>query len=223
MSVLVAADEMTQTSKNWGLWPTLYVKLINGLKRFLGLHLYGVHAGPHGAGGEMPTLPPDFDLHILAPHEIWGHVNRPGLDFREPSVAAALARGDVCVGAFNRGQLVAYTWRALRGPVPHTGGWEVTWNPGLVYRYKALTLPEYRGLHINEALGKTVDGYLAAQGHSMGVAFVETHNLSSMRTLVRKGRRLIGYAGYVQRFGLFVPFRMPGCGQLGFAFRRAGH
>lgn len=218
---LCDTNEMTERAPSWGFWPTVYVRLMNAMKRVFGLHLYGVYAGPHGAG-EMPALSPELELHILNSREIWNHVNKPGLDFREASISAALARGDLCVGAFKGKELIAYSWRTLQGPVPHTGGWEVTWKPGLVYRYKALTLPEYRGLHINEALAKTLDGYLANQGHTMGLAFVETHNLSSIRTVARKGRQRIGYAGYVERFGMYVPFRTWGCRRVGFAFRRAG-
>jgi GNAT superfamily N-acetyltransferase len=145
----------------------------------------------------------------------------PDLDFREPAVDAALARGDMCIGAFSGDRLVAYTWRALRGPVPHTGGWEVVWNPGLVYRYKAFTLPEYRGLHIHDVLSKTIDRHLLDQGHSIGLSFVETHNFSSIQTLTRKVRQRVGYAGYIQRFGLNLSFRTAGSRQFGFTFRRA--
>ena len=102
---------------------------------------------------------------------------------------AALARGDVCVAAFEANQLVSYNWRAVRGPVRHTANWEVIWDPGLVYRYKALTMPDYRGLHINETLAKTINRHLAKQGYLMGLSFVECTNLSSMRTLQRKGGR----------------------------------
>jgi hypothetical protein len=162
-----------------------------------------------------------IDVRMLTPTDIRDYVGRDGLDFRRESVEAALARGDVCVGAFAGDQLVSYSWRATRGPVRHTPEWDVTWNPGLVYRYKALTLPNYRGLHLNEALAKTVDRHLAKQGHLVGVSFVEVVNLSSMRTLRRKGRRRVGYAGYFQRFGLFIPFRTTGCRAYGFAFRRS--
>lgn len=191
------------------------------MKRAFGLHLYAVQASPSDSGGEMPRLPPEIDVRILAPAIIRDHVGRDGLDFRRESVEAALARGDVCVGAFAGEQLVSYSWRATRGPVPHTPEWDVVWNPGLVYRYKALTLPNYRGLHINEALAKTIDRHLAKQGHLVGVSFVEVVNLPSMRTLARKGRRRVGYAGYFQRFGLHIPFRTTGCRAYGFAFRHS--
>jgi hypothetical protein len=76
-------------------------------------------------------------------------------------------------------------------------------------------------LHINGALAKTVDRHLANQGHLVGVSFVEVVNLSSMRTLARKGRRRVGYAPYFQRFGLHIPFRTTGCRAYGFVFRHS--
>lgn len=166
----------------------------------------------------MPQLPPEVEIRLLDATEIRSYVDRAGLDLRSDSVDAALARGDVCVGAFVAHQLVSYSWRVFRGPVPHNADWGVIWNPGLVYRYKALTLPEYRGLRINEALAKTVDRHLAKQGHEVGLSFVEMTNVSWMRTLTRKGRRRIGFAGYLQRFGLYIPFRTAGCGSYGFRF-----
>ena len=211
---------MTERSQSWGFWRALYAKVMNGLKRVFGLHLFTVQIGHH-QGGVTPPLPPGLEMHILTPAEIRSHVNVPHLDFRDASVNQALARGDLCIGAFKNDQLVAYTWRALKGPVPHTGGWEVIWNPGLVYRYKAYTSPDYRGLHIHDVLSKVIDQHLGELGHTKGLSFVETHNFSSIRTLTRKVRRHIGYAGYVGRFGWFVPFRTAGCRQVGFAFRRS--
>jgi hypothetical protein len=193
---------------------------MNGMKRVFGLHVFTVQIGHHQAGETLP-LPLGLEMHILSPEEVRNHVNAPHLDFRVTSVNQAIARGDVCIGAFKGDELVAYTWRALRGPVPHTSGWEVIWNPGLMYRYKAWTSPTYRGFHIHDVLSKAIDQHLGELGHTKGLSFVETHNFSSLRTLARKTRRHIGYAGYIQRFGFFVPFRTPGCRQVGFAFRRA--
>src|SRR5262249_34763528 len=145
---------------HWGLRKTIYAKVMNALKRIVGLHVFSVHTGHYEADDEIPALPLDLEVHLLTAPEIRSRVGVRHLDFRELAVTAPLARGDLCIGAFSGDKLVAYTWRALRGPVPHTGGWEVVWNPGLVYRYKAFTLPDYRGLHIHEVLSKTIDRYL---------------------------------------------------------------
>jgi len=196
----------------------LFIKLMNGMRRVFGLYVCAVQTGSSDSAGEMPQLPPEVEIRLLGAPEIRRYVDGAGLDLRGDSVDAALARGDVCAGAFVARQLVSYTWRALRGPVPHNADWEVLWNPGLVYRYKALTLPEYRGFRINEAVAKTVDRHLAKEGHDVGLSFVEMTNVSSMRTLTRKGRRRIGYAGYLQRFGLYIPFRTAGCRRYGFRF-----
>ena len=152
-------SKMTEHSHRWGFWPALHAKVMNGLKRTLGLHLFTVQIGHH-QDSETLLLPPGLEMHILTPAEVRSHVNVPHLDFREASVNQALARGDVCIGAFEDNELVAYTWRALRGPVPHTGGWEVIWDPGLMYRYKAYTSPAYRGLHIHDVLSKAIDQHL---------------------------------------------------------------
>ena len=167
------------------------------------------------------SFPRALRFGILTPAEIRHHVNSPRLDFRESFVNAALARGDVTIGAFKDDQLVGYSWRALRGPVPHSAGWEVIWNPGLVYRYKAFTLQEYRGLHINEALDKLVDRHLGEHGHPMGLSFVDITNLPSLRSLARKGRQRIGYAGHFEWRTQRFAFRTPGCRAVGFEFRDA--
>jgi GNAT superfamily N-acetyltransferase len=219
---LLGTADATDRLFRLGVCATLYAKVMNGLKRIFGLHLFSVYTGHHEIGGEVGTLPEGLEMHILTPTEVRRHVDEPRLDFRDASVTQALARGDVCIGAFEGDQLVAFTWRALKGPVPHTPLWDVVWNPGLVYRYKAYTLPEYRGLHIHEVLSKEIDRYLGEQGHTVGLSFIETHNFSSIRTLARKVRRRIGYAGYIQKSRLCFSFRTAGCRRLGFAFRRVG-
>jgi hypothetical protein len=204
--------------QRWGLGAVLYLKLMNGLKRSLGFHLYAIQVGSHDAGSS-PALPVGVALRVLTSREINDRIGEAGLDIRSAFVGNALARGDLCVGAFEGDRLVAYSWRALSGPVRHRDGWEVTWRSGLVYRYKSLTLPEYRGLHLDAALSKYIDRYLAQRGYPMGLSFVETINLSSLRSVARKGRRCMGYAGYFDRFGCHIPFWTPGCRTVGFAFQ----
>lgn len=201
-------------------WRTaMYVKFINALRRMIGLHLHSVQVGPIEPNAAVPAVP-GIDARVLTDAEILAQVGLPQLDFRPAFVTAALARGDVCVGGFEGARLVAYSWRAVTGPVRHDEVWEVTWKPGLVYRYKAFTMPEYRGMHINRLLDATIDRHLAQRGFSTGISFVETTNLSSLRALTRKKRRSVGQAGYFQRFGLHVSFRTPGCRAVGFAFQR---
>lgn len=140
-----------------------------------------------------------------------------GMDLDPEAFRRAIDRGDICVGAFDGDRLVAYTWRAFQ-TAPHNNGLWVQFRPPFRYGYKALTLPAYRGLHLQEAMAPLLDEMSIRRGYTHAISFIETHNHPSLRMSLRSGNRIVGLIGYVRVFGRYFPFRSRGAANLGFGF-----
>jgi hypothetical protein len=144
----------------------------------------------------------------------------PVLDLPPGPTLAALERGDLCVAAFANDKLVAYTWRAFK-VTPHGRDIIVTFDPPCRYAYKSLTLPAYRGLHLQSAMSRLTDALCISRGYTLGISFIETHNYASIASSRRTGNRHIGYIGYLRVFDRVIPFRTPGAARYGFGFAPA--
>ena len=157
------------------------------------------------------TLGERFDLHTPSREELDRAYAHFGKNLMRDSVEQALARGDVCMAAFDRdsdNRMVGFSWGA-RKTAPHGDGLWVEVEYPYLYGYKAYVDPEYRGLGINVALIVERDKTIAQEGYRSSVGFVETHNYASVHSNVRMGSQPAGYAGYIKLFGRAFPFRSP--------------
>ncbi len=134
-------------------------------------------------------------------------------------IDAALARGDFCVAAFDGDRMIAFGWVAF-ARAPNVPGLAVVVAPPYRYGYKIFTHPDYRGQRIINAVQRVRDRLSLAQGRTMGVAFVESHNFAYIRAERRIGSELVGFAGYLHLFGRYWPFRSPGVLRHNFRFTR---
>ena len=132
-------------------------------------------------------------------------------------VDAAVARGDVCFGAFHGSKMIAYTWASF-AVAPHGDGLWVTVATTYEYAYKSFTHPDFRGRGIIGQVSRLRDNHSVEQGCRWTVGFVETHNYGSYRANRRLGSRTVGYAGYLKVLGHAFPFRTPGAVRHGFRF-----
>jgi GNAT superfamily N-acetyltransferase len=136
-------------------------------------------------------------------------------DFVEP----ALARGDICLAAFDGEALIAYVWRSFSA-APHADGLWVQVDMPYWYTYKAYTHPDYRGRRLSGLLTLFGDAVCRDRGYRRGVGFIETHNYPSIRANERLGSLTVGYAGYLKFGGRAYPFRTPGVKPHTFRFFR---
>ena len=134
-------------------------------------------------------------------------------------VEGALARGDIAFGAFDRGRLVCYTWRAL-GATPDVEDVWVTFGAPYHYGYKAFTRPSHRGRRLLVAVSFFSDSYLLERGHAKRLTFTGICNFASLASQKAAGSRKIGIAGYIRLFGVFIPYRTSAVKAVGFAFVR---
>jgi hypothetical protein len=139
--------------------------------------------------------------------------------FQPDFVAAAAARGDRCVGAFDGDRVVSYFWMSFTTAPVGAGLW-VRIRPPFRYGYKSFTDPGYRGRKLLDSVALPGDEHCRAQGYTHNISYIETHNMASVTSSLRRGTVFVGYAGWLNVFGRAWPFRSPGARRHGFSFYR---
>ena len=168
--------------------------------------------------GAQEYLPhPEYDVRVANHEELLAAARAMPFVLNEAQIESALANGDLCFAAFDKDQMVAFTWRCYSRTLHEPEIWATTEKP-FRYGYKAYTLPEYRGQHILNP--QFTDHICQSKGYEYATGFIETHNYSSIKSAKRHGNRVVGYAGYLTIFGRVIPFRSPGAKRFGFAFVR---
>lgn len=188
------------------------------LGRRAGLHVLRVYARPLGAAPRGAA--PGLELRALGAAELVAHARDPELDLREAMVREAAARGDVCLGALERGALVGYVWFAY-ARAPHVAGIWVQVPGAAVYRYKSFVRPAYRGRGIAPALYGAADALVGRPGRELVVDCVHVHNFASIAATLKSGSRPLGALAYWQAGRRFAAFHSSAVRRLGLRFYRA--
>jgi hypothetical protein len=157
-------------------------------------------------------------LRMATLDELLRAAREPELGLNAHDVRIALQRGELCVAAFDGERMIGYVWRALMPTrwAPHV--WVEFSKP---YRYgrKGMTLADYRGRHIANALSLFMDRYCLDQGYLHIISMIETHNFSSIEATKYRPRTFVGFAGYLTWRGRHYPFRTPGVRRHNFRLR----
>lgn len=203
--------------RRWGWTRALYAALMRRLRRWL--VLCRIHSRPMQ---DRPTFledDPALPVRLLSRQDLLRAVEQMPAQLDRGFVEAALARGDVCAGAYDGDRLVSFVWRSF-SMAPHEPGLWVEVQKPFRYGYKAYTHPDYRGRHLVSRIAVHTDRLCLERGFTHAVGFIETHNYSSITADLRHGNVLVGYAGYLHLFGRWLPFRTPGARRHGFRFIR---
>jgi ribosomal protein S18 acetylase RimI-like enzyme len=195
---------------------TLHRVVMRQLARRGGVHLYEVFQRRLDGAAPLP-FPPGYEPVALSQAEVLAACAGTELRLSEPSVRAAYAAGGVCVGVRHAGALVGYVWFALQAAPDVAGVW-VKVPPSVVYRYKALVLPEHRGKGIAPALYRFADHLFEGMGREAVVNCIATHNFASAAASLRSGAKTLGYAGYWRSSKGFFSFHSPAVRALGLRF-----
>src|SRR5262245_47582106 len=123
----------------------MIARILRGVGRRLGIYLYVVKARPLRTQSPVPRR--DIEFRELSMAECLRASSDPALDLSAEVVRDAAVRGDVCVGAFDSGRLVAYSWFASETAAVFDGVW-IGFDGPAMYIYKAFVLPDARGRHI---------------------------------------------------------------------------
>ena len=179
--------------------------------------MYGIYLRPL-VPGRGPDLPPGYSSRTFDEDDaeaLFACADNPALGLTASFVRAALAKGDACDAVLHHGKVVAYDWLAFSATHDSEGVY-VDFGKTDRYGYKAFTLPEYRGKHLRRV--PRSNDYCIARGVTHVISFVDVTNRSSIRSTIGRGSVRIGFAGYLKRGRVFVPFRTPAVRRRGFRF-----
>jgi GNAT superfamily N-acetyltransferase len=186
---------------------SMHARLASALARRANLRLFRFFRRSL-APATPPTIPGGLELRVVSEADL-APLSRTGeMDLNAEKVAAAYARGDLCAGVYESGQLVGYCWFAF-APVFHLDGVWVDFHPQGVWMYKSLVLPSHRGRGIAPALYRFTDRLCVERGRSFSISCIESHNRSSIAAIRRTGYEPAGFGGYLRRERAVLPFMSP--------------
>lgn len=199
----------------------MLTRVVSFLRRRLGLNLCRLFVrAPPALRGEARAVAGPFEYRLAREAELLEAARDVALEIDAGQVRAAFRSGDLCVGCFEAGRLVGYLWYAF-GSAPHGGGLRVEFDSAAErYAYRAFTHPRYRRRGVGEALFSLAGEICPRHGRTLDVCLVYVDNPASLRAVGRAGWRVAGYAGYLQRPGVFFGFRSGGARRLGVRFTR---
>ena len=190
------------------------------MRRWLGLRIYGIYARPLAPPPDSEPDMPQFSHRLFDARDVEALLalaKRPDLEMSETFVRRALAKGDACGVVLHKNQIVSYSWLAFT-PTHDSEGVYVDFGGNDRYGYKGLTLEEFRGQHLRRYYNRFTDAHCIARGRTHAIAFVDVSNHASIRSTTGMGNRRIGFAGYLKRGPLFIPFRTTAVRRRGFRF-----
>lgn len=166
------------------------------------------------------SKPSNLDIHEMSREELEAYIDKPGLDLPRSHVNQALANGDKCLGAFMDGELCSYAWYA-ENPSTSSNRLTTYFSSDYAYAYKNLTLPAYRGRHIQ----RWVKNYALSLYQSLGkegiLIAIDSQNFSSRRTTASVGAEVIGYYVYFLGKKTYKGFNVKGCQKVGYSLQKA--
>ena len=191
------------------------------LARFLGLHVFVLRVckmtGDIICDPEIEGL----EMRVITPDELRASCNDQRLLLDPAFVEPAIERGDVAVGGFVDGELVAYAWRSTTA-APHTQDLWVRVGKPYCYSYKSFTRPTWRGRRLGPALLNFSDKVMLGQGFTHRAGFIATTNFPNLEATKYMRCEIVGRSAYIAIFGRFANFSSRGIKETGFEFFRPG-
>lgn len=168
-------------------------RLSRVLARRAGLRLFRLFARPLAGSSSSKG----FGLRMIRKEEALALCGDAELDLRKEGVEQAFARGDLCVGAYDRATLAGYCWLAF-APLHHLDGVWAHFGPDAAWTYKSLVRPAYRGRGIAGMLYRFADPACLERGRIRSLLCVEAHNTPSIAAGLRAGYEPLGWAGWLR-------------------------
>jgi hypothetical protein len=211
-------DLLRADAAHWGWALALLVRLTARLEKALGLWIYRANVRVLGEGPPRPDRPlQGITVQVLTEADLLEASVDDDLDLSPAFIRDAMARGDLCCGAYEGKRLVGYTWRAPTVAPFRDDLWIRVRDP-LHYVYKSFTRESHRGRGIHLALTRLADGYMLEKGRPAEVGFIDISNMPSLRAARSLGRHKIGWAGYARVFGRCYTFTTAGVRKAGAEF-----
>lgn len=213
----MSLEALKSDIQRWGLVRSLFNRILRRINQYLGIHIHVVRKAEMRANPKYPSISGNISLRRISPDELRELATNPALQLSREFVNSAIDRGDLAFGAFDGPKLVSYLWRT-ETRAPHEDDICVRVNRPYCYSYNAFTLPGYRGQKISPAVHLLSDSEMFKRGFTHRTGFISLANSASLAMGPHIGSVIIGYAGYVKWFGLFIPFRTNVVRNIGFEF-----
>jgi len=123
---------------------------------------------------------------FLNESELRRYAREPVNDMTDGFLDEALAKGDRCSAIMDGNRLVSYVWCA-RKPTLLTRDLLLEFDTDWVYRYKAFTIPAYRGRRLHGMNSTMAMRDTVGLGLKGCLCYVDVNNYSSRKSLYRQG------------------------------------
>ena len=204
-------------ARRWG-WPRAICHLImRGAGNYLGIHVFVDRTRFTTAETPNSCDLPDIEYRLIDSNTLIQASDDPSLELDREFVHAALERGDLGFGAFDKSRLVAYAWRSTSCAPDTDDSWVRVGRP-YCYSYKSFTLTDYRGNRIVPALILYSDQEMLKLGYTHRVGIAAVTNFASRAIGAHMDSRVIGHAGYLKWFGRHFTYRSKAVAEIGFEF-----
>ncbi len=110
--------------KRFGVVLVLISKVLSIFERYFGILIWSIQI--RDTTETLPISPEHaarFEFRQLTLDETLQASQNPALDLTSDFIRAAFARGDICLGAYENQNLVAYAWRSLNSAPVANGLW----------------------------------------------------------------------------------------------------
>ena len=208
-------------ARRWGWLRTTYHMIMRGAGVYLGIHVFAVRTRITTIAISSPNKLPEIEFRQIESHELVSLIDDPELGLGREFIRAALERGDLAFGAFDKSLLVAYVWRSTTS-APHTDDLWVRVNRPYCYSYKSFSRRDYRGNHIVPALILYSDREMLNLGYTHRAGFIAVTKFASLAMGDHMDTRTTGYVGYLEWFGRYFSFRTKAVAEIGFEFFEPG-
>lgn len=216
MTIKSAIETVWLNLKHFGVTRTVYVVALRALNLFLFFKILKVVR--LSKSSTVETLPTKLDFREISVEE-FRRISEDGEYKIGPIPLREIAQGgNVCFGLFDNGVLANYLLMYATS-AQMTEDLEIHFDSHYGYLCNTFTHPNYRGLHLNSiAVGMGAKEFLA-RGFRGLLAYVESDNFSSLKSLYRIGWKDVGTIYILRVFGCYFIRASSGCAPYGFHVR----
>ena len=159
-------------------------------------------------GLESMEMPQGLTIREALAADLEQAIKRPELGISGDFLTTAQKHGARCFAAFDKQEMVAYTWRtSSMAPHEYVG---VSIASPYVYAFKGWTLPSHKGLRLNAIVNRKANEVYRNEGFTHFLTFTSPYNQASLNAMKPEyGYERIGYAAYGMILGKYWSLYTP--------------
>jgi hypothetical protein len=213
MTIKSVVDAVQLNLKHFGLMRTVYDVLIRGLSHFLFFKILKVIRLPEVSG--TYHLPEKYDYKEISPEQFQAIALNREYEIPHRLVQEMSQRGNICYGIFDNGVLANYVLM-YSSSARITEDLIVCFDSSYGYLCNTFTHPQFRGEHLSSIGVALASNQFFGRGFQELLAYVESHNFSSLKSLYRIGWRDVDTIYVVRLLGRYFIRTGSACRRYGF-------